>query len=86
MASITIRNLDESLKQKLRERAAKNGRSMEQETRLILQEVLTKQKEDDQQSLIDVVNEIKTQYGSWGFDIPERSKEKPRGLSFNEGD
>jgi len=86
MASITIRNLDESLKQKLRERAAKNGRSMEQETRLILQEVLTKQKEDDQQSLIDVVNEIKTQYGSWDFDIPERSKEKPRGLSFNEGD
>ena len=36
MASITIRSLDESVKQALRERAAKNGRSMEEEARLLL--------------------------------------------------
>lgn len=36
MASITIRNLDEQTKQALRERAAKNGRSMEEEARLAL--------------------------------------------------
>lgn len=36
MASITIRNLDEKAKQALRERAAKNGRSMEEEARLLL--------------------------------------------------
>lgn len=36
MASITIRNLDESTKQALRERAARNGRSMEEEVRLLL--------------------------------------------------
>lgn len=36
MASITIRNLDETTKQALRERAAKNGRSMEEEARLLL--------------------------------------------------
>ena len=36
MASITIRNLDESTKQALRERAAQNGRSMEEEARLLL--------------------------------------------------
>jgi len=36
MASITIRNLDEATKQALRERAAKNGRSMEEEARLLL--------------------------------------------------
>lgn len=36
MASITIRNLDESAKQALRERAAKNGHSMEEEARLLL--------------------------------------------------
>ncbi len=36
MASITIRNLDEETKQALRERAAKNGRSMEEEARLLL--------------------------------------------------
>ncbi len=36
MASITIRNLDEKAKQALRERAARNGRSMEEEARLLL--------------------------------------------------
>ena len=36
MASITIRNLEEDLKQRLRIRAAENGTSMEQEARDIL--------------------------------------------------
>ena len=36
MASLTIRKLDEKLKSHLRQRAAKNGRSMEEEIRLIL--------------------------------------------------
>ena len=36
MATLTIRNLDEAAKQALRERAAKNGRSMEEEMRFIL--------------------------------------------------
>lgn len=36
MASITIRRLDESLKAKLRVRAASHGRSMEEEAREIL--------------------------------------------------
>ena len=36
MASITVRNLDDGLKRRLRIRAAENGRSMEQEAREIL--------------------------------------------------
>ncbi|MCY4396246.1 MAG: plasmid stabilization protein, partial [Rhodospirillaceae bacterium] len=36
MASITIRNLDDGLKRRLRVRAAENGRSMEEEARDIL--------------------------------------------------
>lgn len=36
MAVLTIRNLDESLKQSLRIRAAEHGRSMEEEVRVIL--------------------------------------------------
>ncbi|MEM9332721.1 MAG: bifunctional phosphopantothenoylcysteine decarboxylase/phosphopantothenate--cysteine ligase CoaBC [Pseudomonadota bacterium] len=36
MASITIRNLDEKTKQALREHAARNGRSMEEEARILL--------------------------------------------------
>jgi plasmid stability protein len=39
MASITIRNLDEDLKQRLRVRAAEHGRSMEEEVRDILRRV-----------------------------------------------
>jgi plasmid stability protein len=40
MASITIRNLEETTKRKLKVRAAMNGRSMEQEVREILKSVL----------------------------------------------
>jgi plasmid stability protein len=40
MASITIRNLDDDLKRRLRVRAAENGRSMEEEAREILRQVL----------------------------------------------
>ena len=41
MASITIRKLDEMLKRKLRVRAARHGRSMEEEARQILRAGLT---------------------------------------------
>ena len=40
MASITVRNLDDGLKRRLRVRAAENGRSMEQEAREILKHAL----------------------------------------------
>ena len=40
MASITIRNLDDNVKTRLRVRAADNGRSMEEEARLILRDAV----------------------------------------------
>lgn len=40
MASITIRNLDDDLKRRLRDRAAKSGRSMEEEAQEILRTAL----------------------------------------------
>jgi plasmid stability protein len=40
MASITIRNLDDGLKSRLRIRAAEHGRSMEEEVREILRRVV----------------------------------------------
>jgi plasmid stability protein len=43
MASITIRNLDEHTKARLRVRAAHHKRSMEEEARNILRAVLTEQ-------------------------------------------
>lgn len=41
MASITIRNLEDDLKRRLRIRAAEHGRSMEEEVREILRHVVT---------------------------------------------
>ena len=40
MATITIRNLDDSIKTQLRVRAASHDRSMEEEARVILREAL----------------------------------------------
>lgn len=40
MASITIRKLDDGIKTRLRVRAAGNGRSMEEEVRLILRDAV----------------------------------------------
>ena len=40
MASLTIRKLDEAIKSYLRLRSAKNGRSVEEEVRVILRRVL----------------------------------------------
>ena len=40
MASITVDNIDDGLKQRLRVRAAGHGRSMEEEAREILREVV----------------------------------------------
>ena len=40
MASLTIRNLEESLKSRLRIRAATHGRSMEDEARILLRAAL----------------------------------------------
>ncbi len=45
MASITIRNLDDEVKTRLRVRAAEHHRSMEQEARLILREAVDRGRE-----------------------------------------
>lgn len=41
MATITVRNLDDDIKERLRIAAAKKGHSMEEEVRLILKQALT---------------------------------------------
>ncbi len=47
MASITIRKLDESLKSRLRIRASRHGRSMEEEVREILKTALALEPADN---------------------------------------
>ena len=52
MASITIRDLDDDVKTRLRVRAAGNGRSMEEEARLILGDAVGAEAERDVASII----------------------------------
>jgi plasmid stability protein len=61
MASITIRNLDNSVKQNLRVQAARHGRSMEEEARVILTGMVAGAQAQTQHSprtMSDVLREI----------------------------
>jgi plasmid stability protein len=71
MASITIRNLEPSLKSRLRVRAAQNGRSMEEEARALLREVLTKEASPPT-NLLDVIRRRFQQAGPIELTIPAR--------------
>jgi plasmid stability protein len=55
MASLTIRNLEDGLKTRLRVRAAEHGHSMEEEARRILRETLERERP---RSLADLAIEI----------------------------
>jgi plasmid stability protein len=59
MASITIRNLDDKLKQRLRMRAAERGHSMEEEAREILRISLERSPPEKEQTGLDLWNEIR---------------------------
>ena len=64
MASITIRNIDEPLKTRLRVRAAHHGRSMEEEARQILRQALVEQ--PDRPNLADLAESL---FGAHGVEL-----------------
>ncbi len=77
VASITVRNLDESLKKRLRIRAAENGRSMEQEARDILRAAL----DEDRAPTRDLGTAIHELFGPLGgVDLPIPPREPMREL------
>jgi plasmid stability protein len=67
MSSITIRNLDEALKRKLRVRAAEHNRSMEEEARDILRCELFEEPREVE-NLADAIRRLVEPYG--GFELP----------------
>ena len=77
MASITIRNLDDDVKTRLRVRAAGNGRSMEEEARLILGDAVGAEVETR-----DVASIIRSYFGPTnGVDLelpPRGGSREPR--------
>ena len=71
MGSITIRRLDDELKERLRRRAASHGRSMEDEVREILRTSLAR--EDDQpENLAERIRARFEPLGGVELTLPER--------------
>lgn len=74
MASITIRNLDDSVKTRLRIAAARHGCSMEEEARRILRQSLMAESRPSQ--LGTRINQQFVQIG--GVDLPIPGRSEPR--------
>lgn len=70
MASITIRNLDDGVKTRLRVRAANNGRSMEEEARNILREAVEREAEPG--NLAQAIRARFAPLGGVELDLPPR--------------
>lgn len=70
MASITIRNLDDDVKARLRVRAAEHHRSMEEEARLILREAVELKKAP--RNLADAIRARIAPLGGIDLELPSR--------------
>jgi antitoxin FitA len=79
MATLTIRNLDAALKERLRVRAAQHGHSMEAEVRDILQETLN----EPERPAVNLYQRIRSRFAPLGgvdLELPPRepAPEPPR--------
>ena len=79
MASITIRNLDDDVKTRLRVRAAEHGRSMEEEVRIILR-VAAANEAAPGIGLGTALRDLFSPFGGVELDLPPREyvREPPR--------
>jgi plasmid stability protein len=75
MATMTIRNLDDDLKARLRLRAARHGQSMEEEARCILRSALQAEPLSGQ-SLLDSIREMVEPYGGIELELPVREPQR----------
>lgn len=82
MASLTIRNLEDDVKQGLRVRGARRGASMEDEARSILRAVVTSNTPLEAigapaaatpESAWSVIERLREKYGTFDLELPERT-------------
>ena len=71
LAGIAVRNLDDTLKRRLRIRAAQNGRSMEQEARDILRAALDEDSAPTR-NLGTTLHDLFRPFGEVELEIPRR--------------
>lgn len=85
MASVTVRDIEEETKQRLRLRAARHGNSLEAELRMVLREAASAPEEASRppKNLYDAIRELVEPYG--GFDIPIPPRQPaPRPVPFED--
>lgn len=70
MAAVSIRNLDAQVRERLRVRAARHGRSMEAEMRAILADAVREQGDD---GLIPTMLDRFSEVGGLELDLPPRA-------------
>jgi len=81
MANLTIRNLDDEVKARLRVEAARHGRSMEEEVRHILRQVVYAPAEE--RGLGSRIADRFRDVGGCELPLPDR-REEPRSPDFGE--
>lgn len=81
MADLSIRNLEDSVRERLRTRAASHGRSMESEVRAILTEAVMEPEQPA--GFLETVFDRFSSLGGVELDIPERST-PVRGADFSQ--
>lgn len=79
MAAVTVRGLDDDVKERLRRRAARNGRSMEAEIRAILEAAVSR---EARKGTGTRMHQAWVAAGGVELEIPPRSKELPEPITF----
>ena len=77
LASLTIRNLEPALKERLRVRAAHQGRSMEAEARAILERALGDAGRRSERSLFERIHGRFAALGGIELELPPRDAGRP---------
>ena len=79
LSALSIRNLDDEVKERLRVRAARHGRSMEAEVRAILTNAVTEPREAP--SMFQVLMDRFGKLGGVELELPPRAT-RPRAADF----
>lgn len=72
MANLTIRNVDAAVKERLRLRAARHGRSMEAEARRILSEAVAVDRDEPEPNLAEAIRRRFAPLGGVDLELPPR--------------
>jgi antitoxin FitA len=72
MANLTIRNVDGAVKERLRLRAARHGRSMEAEARRILSEAVAVDRDEPEPNLAEAIRRRFAPLGGVDLELPPR--------------